>query len=217
MSNCDPNDAPDFKLIVDRTIAVFAVYTGATLSFYVKDFLFSKENLAAFHDVFAWASYWGSWVVIALIALLLRYIVGSAVHLNRTYVPKETLSINGTDIVVTKTYRSKSLCWLFFDMLFLISFGVLAFFITTAASVEDFMMRAIYFMSGGLAWSVVAIILRPEDRVIATKWAGIDLTQIVLTGLLIYVQCAPFPTAMVLAGLYLFFLLADFYVLSEPA
>lgn len=31
-SLCQPDEQPDFKLIVDRTIAVFAVYTGATLS-----------------------------------------------------------------------------------------------------------------------------------------------------------------------------------------
>lgn|SRR5262249_5058589 len=217
MSICEPHADPDFKLIVDRALAVFAVYTGATLSFYVKDFLFSKTNFDAFSDYpFGWATYWGSWVVIAVVALLLRYIVGSAVHLNRTYVPKETQTIENQVITSQKVYRSKSLGWLFFDMLFLIGLGVLAFFMTTAASVEDFMMRAIYFVAGGFLWSVVAAFLRPLDRPIALKWLAIDGTQIAFTLLLIYLHCAAFPTAVALAVFYLIFLFADFYVLSQP-
>ena len=45
MPVCTPHDRPDLKQIVDRTMALFAVYTGATLSFFVKDFLFSDKNL----------------------------------------------------------------------------------------------------------------------------------------------------------------------------
>jgi hypothetical protein len=42
---CRPHDRPDLKQIVDRTMALFAVYTGATLSFFVKDFLFSDAPI----------------------------------------------------------------------------------------------------------------------------------------------------------------------------
>lgn len=42
-----PSATPDFKQIVEKTLAVFAVFTGATLTFYVKDFLFSEPNRQA--------------------------------------------------------------------------------------------------------------------------------------------------------------------------
>jgi hypothetical protein len=35
----DPGAEPDFKQIVDKSLVLFGVFTGATLSFYVKDFL----------------------------------------------------------------------------------------------------------------------------------------------------------------------------------
>jgi hypothetical protein len=54
---CSPNDNPDLKQIVDRTIALFAVYTGATLSFFVKDFLFSDENLEKYVGLTDWLHY----------------------------------------------------------------------------------------------------------------------------------------------------------------
>lgn len=216
MINCNPNQEPDFKLIVDRAVAVFAVYTGATLSFYVKDFLFTKDNLHAFHGVRDWASYWGSWALVAVVALLLRYIIGSAVHLNRTYVPKETQHIKDNIIEVTKTYQSTSLCWLFFDILFLIVFGILAFFITSSATIEQLMWRSIYFMAGGLIWAFVASACRKPDKVIATEWLVIDTAQIGLTFILICLNVAPIYKAVPLTLIYLVCLFADLYILAKP-
>jgi hypothetical protein len=232
MISCNPNQKPDFKLIVDRAVAVFAVYTGATLSFYVKDFLFTKENLHNFHGIWDWASYWGSWAVIAVVALLLRYIIGSAVHLNRTYVPKETQKVQGNllvgvpkapllyqvnlTILTEKNYQSTSLCWLFFDILFLIVFGILAFFITSSATLEQLMWRSIYFMAGGLVWSLVAAACRKHDKVIATEWILIDVAQIALTLGLISWSVAPIYKALPLTLIYLACLFADLYTLAKP-
>lgn len=217
---CEPNEQPDFKLIVDRTVAVFAVYTGATLSFYLKDFLFTKDNLANHAKLWDWAGYWGTWVVFAVVALLLRYIIGSAVHLNRTYVPKETQEIkteNGKQIiVVTKTYRSTSLCWLFFDMVFLIAFGVLAFFITAANDINDLMRQAILFMVAGVLWSLVALFFRQHDEAIATEWLWIDCIQIVLTLVLFFLPLSPLWKAIPLALVYLACSFADLRVLARP-
>jgi len=211
-------DKPDFKLIVDRTIAVFAVYTGATLSFFVKDFLPSEKNLSNNADVFAWAANWRSWVVIAVIALLLRYIVGSAVQLNRAYVPKEDLKI-GTDgvITATKTYKSASVCWLFFDVLFLIGFGVLAFFLTTGASVEGFLWRSIYFTTGGFLWSLIAALFRSGERKVACLWLVLDGAQIAITLFLVCLSWGDLAKSMALAIFYLVFLFIDFYVLARTA
>jgi hypothetical protein len=230
-TRCSPNEKPDFKLIVDRAVAVFGVYTGATLSFYVKDFLFSPKNLAHFHGIWDWATYWGSWAVIAVVALLLRYIIGSAVHLNRTYVPKETQTVQGNFVIappdantrqvnltvsVEKAYQSTSLCWLFVDILFLIVFGILAFFITSSADIEQLMWRSIYFMAGGFVWSAVAWKWRTQDAVIATEWIWIDLVQTALTFILICISAAPIYKAVPLTLLYLVCLFADLYTLAKP-
>jgi hypothetical protein len=216
MSFCKPTDEPDFKLIVDRAVAVFGVYTGATLSFYVKDFLFHPANLARFHSLSDWALYWGSWALVAVVALLLRYIIGSAVHLNRTYVPKETQKIVGTDIVATKDYQSKSLCRLFCDILFLIVFGILAFFITSSSTIEQLMSRSVYFIIAGLIWSIVALIVREKEKAIAAKWLVIDVVQIILTMGLICAPAAPIVKAVPLAVLYLGCLFFDLRVMAKP-
>jgi hypothetical protein len=208
-------DKPDFKFIVDRTIAVFAVYTGATLTFFVKDFLFSRNNLETI-DFCGWATYWGSWVVIAVIALLLRYIVGSAVQLNRAYVPKESLTINGPAIKTVKSYDSKSVCWLFFDMLFLIAFGIIAFFLTTGTTIDGFMWRAICFVAGGFTWSLIAVAFSRGSPKVAKAWLWIDGIQIVFTLWLLYLDLGDLTKSVILAIFYLLFLFADLCVLARP-
>jgi hypothetical protein len=40
---CDWNVKPDFKQIVEKSLALFGVFTGVTLSFYIKDFLFGNN------------------------------------------------------------------------------------------------------------------------------------------------------------------------------
>jgi hypothetical protein len=213
MSLCQPTQSPDFKQIVDRTIAVFAVFTGATLSFYVKDFLFSDANLAKYHTLLDWAGYWGTWAVFAVIALLLRYIIGSAVHLNHAYVPKETQRVDGGRIMVEKTYVSRSLCLLYFDLLFIIVFGVLAVYITHATdSIDTFMLRSIYFVAGGLLWAVIAL-ARTREREVAWQWIIIDVAQIVATWLLINLPWGELATSIILAAIYLLCLFADFWVM----
>lgn len=109
---CHPHAMPDYKQIVEKTLALFAVYTGATLSFFFKDFLFSKQNLATYHGL-GWLSYWGTWCSLAVVALLLRYIVGSAAHLNYVYVAKTAVTGGNT---VTTPPKSDNLCLLFVDL-----------------------------------------------------------------------------------------------------
>jgi hypothetical protein len=81
---------PDFKQIVEKSLALFGVFTGATLSFYIGDFLFANKLPPDFTGYPFWSR---ACLVAAVIALLLRYIVGSAVHLNLMYVPKVTTRV----------------------------------------------------------------------------------------------------------------------------
>jgi len=218
MPICQPTGSPNFTQIVDKTIALFAIYTGATLSFFVKDFLFSDNNLKTIHGLYGWSHYWGSWVVLAVVALLLRYIVGSAAHLNHTYIPKQkisTVTINGNEItrIVTDdtTYKSKSLCLLFVDLLFLIVFGILVVFITRATdSVSVLVGIAILFIAAGFIWSSLAL-FRTNQRAIAQKWLLVDGVQILFTVGIIYLLSDELAQAVILGILYLIFLFADLY------
>jgi hypothetical protein len=208
---CKPLTEPDFKQIVDKALALFAVYTGATLSFFVKDFLFSDANLKAFHDLGDWLQYWGLYATVAVVALLLRYIIGSAVHLNFTYVPRTTQRVpnDGGDIVSTKTYRSTSVCQIFVDLLFLILFGILAVFITRRAdNIHVLMWDSVYFVSAGFLWSLLAL-PRPENRAIGKSWLKVDGIQIFLTIAIIFLPIGELGQAIVLGATYLAFLFVD--------
>src|SRR5947209_11094758 len=87
---CPYSDAPDFKQIVDKVLAVFAVFTGATFTFFVNDFFLMRRLPAGFADFDLWERIY---VLAGVIALLLRYIMGSAVHFNAAYVPKSRQTV----------------------------------------------------------------------------------------------------------------------------
>jgi len=215
---CSPNDNPDLKQIVDRTIALFAVYTGATLSFFVKDFLFSDENLEKYVGLTDWLHYWGFWISLAVVALLLRYIVGSASHLNYVYIAKTTQKINPENKIVTDTQvlRSTNICWLFVDILFLIAFGILAVLITRATdSVAVVMTHSIYFIVAGMVWSLLALLFRSsqQERFIAAVWLGVDFGQIVWTLVILATPLDQLSQAVILGISYLLFLWFDLYSL----
>jgi len=214
---CDWRVEPDFKQIVEKSLALFGVFTGVTLSFYVKDFLFSDKIPAGFEQ-FSIAS--RSLMALAVISLLLRYIVGSAVHLTATYVPKVTTTIEAIDgrhvLVEKKQPKSKSLFWLFFDMLMLVVFGLVAVLITYSAGLEELMLRSGYFISLGLVWNVVALLFRPGDTAVAERWWWIDMFQLIVTLALIVTPGFVVLKTFVLAGVYLFCLFLDFCVVSRP-
>lgn len=84
---------------------------------------------------------WHWWGIFALVALLLRYIIGSAIHLNYIYGGEEP--------------RSISVFLLFKDLLFLVFFGVLAFYIIEAPDGPNFIRRAMLFVLAGFTWSII--------------------------------------------------------------
>jgi len=49
------NAEPDFKQIVEKSLALFGVFTGATLSFYVKDFLLMDKDVQGFKELPLWS------------------------------------------------------------------------------------------------------------------------------------------------------------------
>ena len=213
---CDWNAVPDFKQIVEKSLALFGVFTGVTLSFYIKDFLFAVPD--GFKEFPLWSR---ELIAAAAITLLLRYIVGSAVHLNSTYVPKVTTTIKPNPdgsfgLVEVKEVKSASLGWLFFDVLVLVLFGVFAVFIIYSINFNEFMYRSLLFILLGFLWSLIAVGLRPKDRAIAIRWLLIDGAQAAITFGLMKAQCDNLTKTIILALLYVFCLFLDFCVVSRP-
>lgn len=106
------------------------------------------------------------------------------------------------------------MCWLFVDIVFLIVFGILAFFITAARDIDDLMWRANLFMVAGLAWSVIALVWRDQDRAIASKWLVIDGVQIGITYVLYLLPLEPLSKAVPLALVNLACSFADLRVIA---
>ncbi len=217
---CDWGAAPDFKQIVEKSLALFGVFTGVTLSFYIKDFLFGDRIPPGFAQFPAWAR---TLVALSVIALLLRYIVGSAVHLTATYVVQVSTTLKldtatSRRVLVEEKQPPKlnSLPWLFFDILMLVVFGVLAVWIIYSANFGEFMLRSGYFISLGLIWSVIALFCRPADRAVAERWWWIDMFQLGITLLLIFTSCDVLVKTTILALVYTFCLFLDFCVVSRP-
>jgi hypothetical protein len=209
----DRNAKPDFKQIVEKSLALFGVFTGVTLSFYIKDFLFGDNILAGFRG---FSKLDRTLISASVISLLLRYIVGSAVHLNATYVAKVTTRIVNNVLVEEKQPKLENLRWLFFDLLILVIFGLLAVYIIYSPDLEEFLWRSAVFILVGLLWSVVALAVRRGDRPVAARWAVIDGLQFLLTLGLYEAYCSDSGKIKWLAFIYIGFLFVDFGVVSRP-
>ncbi len=211
---------PDFTPIVDKAITLFAVYTGATLTFFVKGFLFSEKNFNDFNSLSDWIENWHLYATIAVAALLLRYIIGSAAHLRHTYIPK-TIKETAEDGTITerKGPYSKDISSLFFDLLYLFVFGLLAIFITISTdNISDLMHASLYLLVAGAVWSVFGL-GRPGQGWIARAWLEIDAVQIVLTlGIIFLPDVVPGVTevfqAVLLSALFLVALFIDIKIVT---
>ncbi|WP_213738526.1 hypothetical protein [Bradyrhizobium sp. dw_411] len=211
----DRNATPDFKQLVEKSLALFGVFTGVTLSFYIKDFLFGDNIPVGFLDFSIFARVL---ISASVIALLLRYIVGSAVHLNATYVAKVTTKIENGVLVETKEPKSRSMWWLFVDISFLVAFGLLAVVIIYSSDLDKFLWNSSVFIGVGLVWSLIALIGRPGDRAVAARWTVIDGCQLAVTASLYYyaVNWSDFDKTRVLTFIYGVCLFIDFWVVSRP-
>jgi hypothetical protein len=142
--------APKFDDAVKVILATFTVFTGLTLTRFLAppDKILGNNlppikippiEIDAIHG-------WRWWAFFTLVALLLRYIIGSAIHLNYVY---------GGDAP-----RSNSVLMLFKDLMFLVLFGMVAFYIIDAQDVAHFVRRAMLFVLAGFIWSILDYMAR---------------------------------------------------------
>jgi hypothetical protein len=169
----------DFMQPVAVVLQTFAVLVGISLTDFFDE---SKNKLPEGLQ---------PWAFVAVVALLLRYIIGSAVHLNSTY--GERTDDAGHKMGPLRQSR------LFFlkDLAFLVAFGYVAIQMVHAHSRDyafpHFMREAAWFVGLGLVWSIIDIILRSllgerlrfkdDDKVsrLSFYWAALDAGQLFLT------------------------------------
>jgi hypothetical protein len=154
-----------------------------------------------------------NWLIFALAALLLRYMLGSAVHLYRTYVPPTPL---GTPALPDWW----TIIFFFKDLFFLVLFGLLAIKITQSVDVPEFINRSAIFILWGLIWGLIdfglrfvqsAVTARPmnlADRWLEINWIVMDAAQYILA--LLILQTGNYK---VLTLVFILFLFLDVVVL----
>jgi hypothetical protein len=124
---------PKFNDVVAAILATFAVFTALALTNFLAPSNGPAIDITAIHG-------WRWWAFFTLVALLMRYIIGSALHLNYVYAGERP--------------RSASVAMLFKDLMFLVLFGMLAYYIVEAGNAAHFIRRAMLFVLAGFAWSI---------------------------------------------------------------
>ncbi len=155
---------PKFNDVVNVILATFAVFTGLALTNFLAPSNGPAINITAIHG-------WRWWAFFTLVALLMRYIIGSALHLNYVYAGPQP--------------RSGSVFMLFKDLMFLVLFGMLAYYIVEAGNASHFIRRAMLFVLAGFAWSILDYMTRrvwsywtendPGDTLVLRSVDGLSL------------------------------------------
>jgi hypothetical protein len=184
-------DALDFSQAVSMVLTTFGVLVAVSIA----DFFDETKNKLP-DDV-------RSWAILVLLALLLRYIIGSAVHLNRTYNPP-----------AADYAHSHSTLMFLKDIGFLIAFGVVAIQITHSVKFFHFFQQSAIFVSISLLWSITdAIIhwlgLAHNEKEFYLIWMPIDAAQLLFTLLVYSWFHEPHFVAKVLAVVYMLFFFGD--------
>ena len=199
--------ALDFSQSVDVILATFSVLVGVSLADFFDD---TKNKLS--DDVHDWAFF-------MLVALLLRYIIGSAIHLKNTYRS------------ASKFEHSASIFLFFKDIAFLIAFGFVAIKITHSKTFFHFMQQTADFILISFLWSITDPIFRRiwghnalRSRPLWEVWTTIDIIQLTIT---VSVYCLyrqePHRVAVILTFVYGVFFFIDLaallriIALREPA
>ena len=151
-----------------------------------------------------------NWLMFALAALLLRYMLGSAVHLYRTYVPLRDAT--PTTPVLPDWW---TIIFFFKDLFFLVLFGLLAIKITQSVDVTEFINRSAIFILWGLIWGLIdfgvrfiqaAITARPMNLAnywLEINWIVMDAAQYILA--LLILQTGNYKLLTLVFLLFLFF------------
>jgi hypothetical protein len=204
-------ERPDFEASLTALIATFAVLIGVSIT----DFLDpAKTHMPKRY-------FW--WVFIMMIALMLRYIVGSAIHLKYTY------GNRASDQGRLDPPRSRVPLFFFKDGAFLVWFGVLAVGMAHSTHGTDqafdlslFFKHAEWFLIAGISWSASDCVIRyfysrrpnhgdewPTNGP-WTFWIMVDLIQLYLTVATPQVVSSPLQAAQILAAFYVLLLYVDF-------
>jgi hypothetical protein len=208
--NAQAQPSPDFEQTVRVILTIFAVFTGFAIGKAVEAVAgriaippgdaslgFPPDALVVFAGRVAGDSYF--WALIALLALMLRFLIGSAIHLNDTYVKK---------VGEPEARVSQFFSFLFKDLIFLVAFGIVALLIAKTVTIDksadpkapfevrEFAFGAMLFLLCGLLWSAFDIAIRWLARnKPAHEWPGIgaykiwpalDASQLGLTWLYIW-------------------------------
>ena len=205
---------PDFEASLTALIATFAVLVGVSITDYLDP---EKTPIPP-------AYFW--WIFIMMIALMLRYIVGSAIHLKYMYGNR-----------LPDLPRSRSACLFFKDGAFLVWFGALAVgmahswekaanpadrFAHFPEGLDSFFRHAELFLTAGIAWSVTDCVIRYfysmragranewPDNAPWSFWLIVDLMQLYLTFAVPQVVGSPLAAVRILAPIYVVLLYVDF-------
>lgn len=236
-----------FELTVKVVLQTFAVFVGFTLNEAIRDALDATKGvlpkpatttggatfvdsvlraIAAFQDwvlgvavaVVDWR--WGA--LVALIALLLRFIIGSTIHLNRTYVPPPA-----ANPLPKGQGTSKSVFMLCKDVAFLVFFGFAALLMAQGmkdANLREFLFGGIAYLFLAALWCGVDYVVRDILNVGGAKettayvaslsskwWLWLCLLQLAAT-VVLFLLCPSIDlsvTAWILAALYVLCLYLD--------
>jgi len=205
-----------FEQTVKVILQTFAVFVGFTLNEAIKSAIEKKGDYKDWH--------W--YALLALIALLLRFIIGSTVHLNRTYVTPPA-----TQPLAAGQATSTSVGMLFKDLLFLVAFGIAAIFMSKGKDVSEFAFWGMVYLFCAAIWCLVDWVLRDVikwcgDTETTTRvgafsppWLGLCLGQLAFTAALYVVYVCVLPTmpatavAITLAGGYIACLYIDLRII----
>jgi drug/metabolite transporter superfamily protein YnfA len=182
-----------FEDSVKAILTTFGVFTGFVIKGAIEGINFKPSSswLDSRDEFLGLLTNPHLYICLATVALLLRFILGSAVHLNLCYVVEP---------------RSKMPIMLFKDLAFLIVFGVIAVFMIDAKNdVLAFAARAGVFVLVGLLWSVIDRAVRRgqtspgEKSLFSREWILIDLCQLVAILIVLFVVSNDLLGAFILA------------------
>jgi hypothetical protein len=193
-----------FEDAVRVILTTFGVFTGVVIKSAIEKLhLPESSSLLA---IFQILTNFHVFICLATVALLLRFIIGSAVHLNLCYVTEP---------------RSKMPIMLFKDVAFLIVFGLIAVSMINANDVAGFAIRATWFIAAGILWSVVDRLGRigrggGEKSLASPSWVMIDIAQLVFGGVVFLVISDPLWRSMGLALIFALALYLDMRTVLLP-
>jgi len=194
-----------FEDAVRAILTTFGVFTGVVIKSAIDKIHYPESS--SLLAIFQILTNFHVFICLATVALLLRFIIGSAVHLNLCYVTEP---------------RSKMPIMLFKDVAFLIVFGLIAVSMINAGdNVAGFAIRATWFIAAGILWSAVDRLVRigrsgGEKSLASPCWVAIDVAQLVLGGLVFLATSDPLWRSVGLAVIFGGALYVDMWTVLLP-